>query len=402
MSEAAVAVPGVVRQPPPLAVYVHLPWCARKCPYCDFNSHKAPAVVPEAAYVRALLIDAETVLPLIWGRRPQSLFIGGGTPSLFSPESLDSLLCGLRALSLLPPEAEVTLEANPGSSDAVKFAEFAALGVNRLSLGAQSFNDRALAALGRIHNGRAARQAVAIAAEVFDNFNVDLMHALPQQTPAAARDDVAVALEYRPPHLSLYQLTLEPGTPFFLRPPPLPAADESAAIGDAVAEAAAAAGLARYEISSFARYGRQCRHNVNYWRFGDYVGIGAGAHSKITASGKIFRQRRIKHPRQYMRCAAAAVVEERTVAGKDAVFEFMLNALRLTGGFPPAMLAARTGVNIAAVDKILCACEDDGLLMRSADIVRPTERGLRYLNDMLLRFLPESEADSGRSAPRPQ
>lgn len=394
MGEAAIVVPGTVRHPPPLSVYVHLPWCTRKCPYCDFNSHKAAAVIPEAEYVRALLADAETVLPLVWGRRPQSLFIGGGTPSLFSPEALDTLLCGLRALSLLPPNAEVTLEANPGSSETAKFAEFAALGVNRLSLGAQSFNDQALVALGRIHNGREARQAAQAAAEVFDNFNIDLMHALPQQDTAAARDDVTVALEYDPPHLSLYQLTLEPGTPFFRRPPLLPPPDESAAIGDAVVAAAMSAGLARYEISAFARPERQCLHNINYWQFGDYVGIGAGAHGKITAGGKIYRQARVKHPLDYMRRATAgnAVSEERTVAGKDAVFEFMLNALRLTEGFAPELLMERAGVALTAVDKILCACEDEGLLLRNLNVIKPSERGLRYLNDMLLRFLPETDA----------
>ncbi|MGI9296407.1 MAG: radical SAM family heme chaperone HemW [Gammaproteobacteria bacterium] len=393
---AAVAPPSsAIVAPPPLSLYAHLPWCARKCPYCDFNSHRAPAEIPEKEYIRALLADAESALPAVWGRRVSSVFIGGGTPSLFSPEAVDSLLRGLRTLSLLPPECEITLEANPGSSDAAKFAEFAAAGINRLSLGAQSFDDRALSAIGRIHDGAEARRAARAAAEAFDDFNIDLMHSLPGQSAEDARADVQTALSFCPPHLSLYQLTLESGTPFFRRPPRLmPPPDDAADIGDAAQDAACDAGFRRYEISAFARAGRECRHNLNYWRFGDYVGIGAGAHGKITAAGKIVRQSRIKNPREYMRCvfadgAGSAVAESREVAGADAAFEFMLNALRLPDGFAPAMLAERAGVRIGAVEHILDSCEQDGLLFRDAHIIRPTENGLRHLNEMLARFLPE-------------
>ena len=389
--DAIVAPPSAPLAPPPLSLYAHLPWCARKCPYCDFNSHKAPAAIPEKEYIAALLADAESVLPSVWGRRVSSVFIGGGTPSLFSPEAADALLRGLRTLSLLPPECEITLEANPGSSDAAKFSEFAAAGINRLSLGAQSFDDNALSAIGRVHDSAAARRAARIAAETFDNFNIDLMHALPGQSIAAAREDVEIALSFAPPHLSLYQLTLEPGTPFFRRPPPLPPPDEIADIGDAVCAVAAAAGFHRYEVSAFAREGRECRHNLNYWRFGDYIGIGAGAHGKITGGGKIVRHSRIKNPLEYMRrvFADGAIAESREVAARDAVFEFMLNALRLPDGFAPSLLTERIGASVGAAENVLTSCEQDGLLIRNARIIKPTAKGLRYLNEMLLRFLPE-------------
>ena len=399
-AEQAIAPPSFV-VPPPLGLYAHLPWCARKCPYCDFNSHKAPEAIPERQYADALLADAETLPPLVWGRRVNSLFIGGGTPSLFSPETMDRILSGLRALSLLAPDAEITLEANPDSSDTAKFAEFSAAGINRLSLGAQSFDDRALLALGRIHDGKRAHRAAAAAAECFDNFNIDLMHALPGQTAAMARADLAAALSYAPPHLSLYQLTLESGTPFFRRPPPgLPDEDESANIADAVAEDAAAAGYERYEISAFAKPGKRCAHNLNYWRFGDYVAVGAGAHSKITVGGKIHRHARIKHPGDYMRRAAAgdAIAEKRTVAGREAAFEFMLNALRLPEGFPPTMLSERAGVSVASLETILADAEKDGLIVRDKAVIRPSPKGLRYLNELLIRFLPDKDFTPPMSA----
>lgn len=391
-AESAAVLPGAVAVAPPLSLYVHLPWCAKKCPYCDFNSHQAPKIIPEKEYIRALLADAESLPPLLWGRRVRSVFIGGGTPSMFSPAAADALLCGLRALSLLPADAEITLEANPDSADAVKFAEFAAAGINRLSLGAQSFDDNALTSLGRIHDGKAARQGAEAAAAAFDNFNIDLMHALPAQTAAAAARDVQTALSFNPPHLSLYQLTLEPGTPFFRRPPPsLPVADDGADIGDAVFSAAEAAGFRRYEISAFARPGRECMHNLNYWLFGDYAGIGAGAHGKITFAGKIRRTERIKHPGEYMRRLAAgeSAAAEKPVTRRDAAFEFMLNALRLPGGFAPSLLSERAGVNIATLEKTIAQAETDGLLFRDAHNIKPTAKGLRYLNDLLLRFLPE-------------
>lgn len=392
--ETEIAPPGKFFAPPPLALYIHLPWCAKKCPYCDFNSHKAPAQIPEKQYAETLLADAETFLPEVWGRRPVSVFIGGGTPSMFSPEAVDALLCGLRARGLLPPDAEITLEANPDSADAAKFAEFAAAGINRLSLGAQSFNDNALAALGRIHDGKTAKRAAEAAARVFGNFNIDLMHALPGQSPEAAVLDLKTALAFNPPHLSLYQLTMEPGTPFFRRPPPLlPPPDSAADIGDAVFAAAENAGFCRYEISAFARPGKECRHNMNYWLFGDYAGIGAGAHGKTTAAGKIFRHARIKHPGEYMRRIAAgeSAAESRPVPTQDAAFEFMLNALRLPAGFPPSLFLERTGANISALEKTMRSCENDGLLFRDAQNIKPTAKGLRYLNDMLARFLPDEK-----------
>lgn len=389
-----VFLPGAARISPPLSLYVHLPWCARKCPYCDFNSHKAPAEIPETEYVRALLTDAETIPPLVWGRRVSSVFIGGGTPSLFSPEAADRLLQGLRALSLLPPDCEITLEANPGSSDEAKFAEFAAAGINRLSLGVQSFNDQSLSALGRVHDGAEAKRAMQAAARAFDNFNIDLMHALPGQSVREAKEDLAAAMETSVPHLSLYQLTLEPNTPFFQTPPPnMPDDDQAADISDAVCQAAQAGGYGRYEISAFAKPGRECAHNLNYWRFGDYAGIGAGAHGKITGNGIITRYARIKHPGEYMRRALSgnAVSETRTVGGGNAVFEFMMNALRLPEGFSPAMLQERTGATVNDIEDTLSRCEKDGLLFRNASVVKPTPLGLRYLNDMLTRFLPTAD-----------
>ena len=397
-AETTIPSPGGIFAPPPLSLYVHLPWCAKKCPYCDFNSHQAPQHIPEKQYAAALLADAETLLPALWGRRPRSVFIGGGTPSMFSPAIMDAILCGLRARGLLPPDAEITLEANPDSADAGKFAEFAAAGINRLSLGVQSFDDNALAALGRIHNGKTSRRAAEAAALTFANFNIDLMHALPAQTAEAAVLDIKTALAFSPPHLSLYQLTLEPGTPFFRRPPPfLPPPDNAADIGDAVFAAAENAGFCRYEISAFARPQRECRHNLNYWLFGDYAGIGAGAHGKITSGGKIFRQTRIKHPGEYMRRIAAGepAAEERAVPKRDAAFEFMLNALRLPAGFPPSMLLERAGIHVSALDGVLTSCEKDGLLFCGAHVVKPSAKGLRYLNDLLLRFLPEPAPSGG-------
>lgn len=380
----------------PLSLYVHLPWCVKKCPYCDFNSHKAPAATPEREYVDALLADARTLPPRVWGRRISSVFIGGGTPSLFSPRSIDDLLRSLRTLSLLSLDCEVTLEANPESADAGKLAEFAAAGVNRLSLGVQSFDSQALAALGRAHDGRTARAAAEATAASFDNFNIDLMHALPGQNAAGAAADVAAALSFGPSHLSLYQLTMEPGTPFFLRPPAgLPESDEAADIGDAAFGATEQAGFERYEISAFALPGRQCLHNLEGWLFGDYAAIGAGAHSKITGE-TIEREERTRHPAEYMRHALAgdAVARRRAVSGRDAAFEFMLNALRLPGGFAPALLEERAGESIASVADILSSCERDGLLEAGIARIRPTAKGLRYLNDMLTRFLPEEGSDS--------
>ena len=380
--------------PPPLALYVHLPWCVSKCPYCDFNSHQAAKVMPEKNYIRALLADAESLPPRVWGRAVRSMYVGGGTPSLFSPSALDDLLNGLRALCLLSPGAEITMEANPDSADIGKFAEFRALGVNRLSLGVQSFDDAALRVLGRAHNGAAAKRAAAAAVRVFDNVNLDLMYALPGQTAAMARAEVVKAASFAPSHLSLYQLTMEPGTPFFRAPPAaLPDDDTAAEIADGVIAAAAEAGFGRYEISAYARPGRECWHNLNYWQFGDYAAIGAGAHSKITAGGVIWREERIKNPNDYMRRAEAGesvVAAHRRLAPRDAAFEFMLGALRLCGGFETAWLRERAGATVHMLEQEINSCEEDGLLSRGVNFIRPTEKGLRYLNDMLLRFLPNA------------
>ncbi len=395
----AVDIPARVSAPPPLALYLHFPWCVRKCPYCDFNSHKAPEDLPEEEYVRALLADAERALPDVWGRRVCAGYFGGGTPSLFSPRALEKLLSGLRALFNIAPDMELTMEANPGSADAGRFAEYRALGVSRLSLGAQSFDDGMLAAIGRAHDGAQAKKAAEQAAAVFDNFNLDLMHALPGQTEAMALADLRTAADFSPRHLSLYQLTLEPGTPFFRRPPArLPDCDSAAQTGEALAAEAESLGYCRYEVSAFAREGGECAHNLNYWRFGDYLGLGAGAHGKVTVAGRIFRQARIKDPREYMRRALAdggdnadAVGERREVCGGEAAFEFLLNALRLVDGFAPGDLFARAGATTAVVESQLQIAECEGLIERTPSRIRPTVRGARFLNDLLALFLPPEE-----------
>jgi putative oxygen-independent coproporphyrinogen III oxidase len=375
---------------PPLALYVHIPWCVRKCPYCDFNSHEARGEMPEAAYCDALIQDLEHALPLVWGRRVYSVFFGGGTPSLFSARSIDRLLGDIRARVPLAADCEVTLEANPGTFEAEKFREFRAAGVNRLSIGIQSFNARHLKALGRIHDEREAGRAVEIAQSSFDNVNLDLMYALPGQTLEEAARDAAQALSWQTTHLSFYHLTIEPNTVFHRRPPVVPDADASAAIEDAVHARIAAAGLRHYETSAFARPGSECRHNLNYWQFGDYLGIGAGAHSKISFPDRVLRQSRAKQPREYLKHAALGkpVQEERRLSRKDAVFEFMMNALRLRDGFPVSLFHERTGLQISAAEKGLAEAERRGLLERDAGRVAPTERGRRFLNDLLEIFLP--------------
>ena len=384
----------MIPHPPPLTLYAHLPWCVRKCPYCDFNSHRAPRALPQKEYAAALLADAEAVLPRVWGRRIRAVYFGGGTPSLFSPEVLDSLLSGLRARFSFAPEAEITMEANPGASDLAMFPEFRAAGINRLSLGVQSFDDDALARLGRVHDGAQARRAAERAAEVFGNFNLDLMFALPGRGLAAALEDFRIAESFSPPHLSLYQLTLEPGTPFFRAPPAgLPDADTAAETGDALALAAAAGGWRRYEVSAFARKGMECRHNLNYWLFGDYAGLGAGAHAKLTVGGVIHREARVKDPAEYMRRALAgdAAAERRIVRGREAVFELMLNGMRLTGGIPSALALERAGT-VAGMESALQEAEARGLVSRDAFRIRPTERGTRFLNDLVELFLPETNS----------
>ena len=376
---------------PPLALYIHIPWCIRKCPYCDFNSHERRGAIPEAQYVDALVADLESALPSIWGRRVVSVFFGGGTPSLFSPEAIDRLLAAIRARVPLAPDAEVTLEANPGTFEQARFAGFKATGVNRLSLGVQSFNPAHLVALGRVHDEREARTAAAAALDIFGNVNLDLMYALPGQTAEHARADVAAALEFSPPHLSFYHLTIEPNTLFHRYPPPLPDDDAAAEIGDAIEDALADAGYRQYETSAFAKPDRECRHNLNYWRFGDYLGIGAGAHSKLSFPERILRQVRYKQPQQYLEQMARGepLLEEREVTRAEIGFEFMLNALRLTDGVPVALFAERTGFPLAIVGKELDAAERRGLIVRDHERIGPTPLGRRFLNDLQAMFLPQ-------------
>jgi oxygen-independent coproporphyrinogen-3 oxidase len=378
---------------PPLALYVHVPWCVRKCPYCDFNSHELREALPDGAYVDALIADVERALPSVWGRRVHSIFFGGGTPSLLPAEAIDRLLAAFRARLQLAADAEITLEANPGTFEAEKFRDFRSAGVNRLSIGIQSFNPAHLKALGRIHDDREAQRAIEIAHASFDNFNLDLMYALPGQTLAQAEADVAAALAASAPHLSFYQLTLEPNTLFHRFPPALPDEETSAAIGDMVEERIVAAGYVHYETSAYARPGAECKHNLNYWRFGDYLGIGAGAHSKISFPDRIVREMRYKQPREYLACAAAgdAVQERHDVERRDLGFEFMMNALRLADGFDVVLFTERTGLPVAAVDRPLAAAEAKGLIERDHLRIRPTALGRRFLNDLLQLFLPEAK-----------
>ena len=381
---------------PPLSLYLHFPWCVRKCPYCDFNSHALTDSLPESRYIDALLADLEQALPAIWGRPVQTVFLGGGTPSLFSPDAIDRLLSVLRSLVRLDPRAEITLEANPGTLEIDRFREFRAIGINRLSLGIQSFNDRHLAALGRIHGAGEAHRAVELAAEHFDNFNLDLMYALPEQTADECLADLGAALAARPPHLSLYHLTIEPNTPFHHRPPALPDEDHAADMQQAIEQAMQSAGYLHYETSAFARPGAQARHNLNYWQFGDYLGLGAGAHGKISSATGIVREQRPPHPREYMELALAgqAVSQRRTVAADALPFEFMMNALRLTAGFDPALFAERTGLPLILAEQPLAEAERRGLLQRQPDRIAPTLLGQRFLNDLLTLFLPDSAHES--------
>jgi putative oxygen-independent coproporphyrinogen III oxidase len=376
---------------PPLSLYIHFPWCVRKCPYCDFNSHEARGAFPEKEYLDAVRLDLEQSLPLIWGRKIYTIFIGGGTPSLMSAAGLDRLMSDVRTLLPLDGNAEITMEANPGTFEAEKFRSYRASGVNRLSIGIQSFNADHLKALGRIHDDREAMRAVEIAHANFDNFNLDLMYALPGQSLEQARHDLDTALGFKPPHLSLYHLTMEPNTVFAKYPPQLPDDDASADMQDMIAEVTAAAGFDHYEVSAYAQPGKRARHNLNYWEFGDYLGIGAGAHSKISFPHRVLRQARFKQPQSFIDAAnqGNAIQEEREIARVDMGFEFMLNTLRLTGGFAPNLFAERTGVQINAIDQVLNAAEAKGLLYRDHQIIRPTELGQRFLNDLQEMFLGE-------------
>ncbi len=415
--------PGALRLPslPPLSLYIHLPWCIKKCPYCDFNSHASPSGQLtgdiEQRYLSALMADLEASLPLVWGRTVHSIFIGGGTPSLFSPQAIDQLLAGVRARLRLEAGCEITLEANPGTFEKDRFKAFRAAGVNRLSIGVQSFNDAHLQALGRVHNSDQAKAAIAEAAANFEAFNLDIMYALPGQTLAQCAQDIQTALSFSPPHISIYHLTIEPNTYFAKYPPAIPEDDMAYDMLDRIIELTAAQGLARYEVSAFAAPGFQCWHNTNYWQFGDYLGIGAGAHSKISFAHRVVRQVRAREPALYMdkalgsltasptgiaalspsgvlttadTVAHGAVVQDTEVPRADLPFEYMLNALRLTGGFKLQDFCDRTGLPITAVQKGLAEAESKGLIERDFVNVKPTARGMDFLSDLQSLFLAET------------
>ncbi len=375
---------------PPLALYVHLPWCVRKCPYCDFNSHERGEALPEREYLAALVADLEGMLPSVWGRRVVSMFIGGGTPSLFSPEAIDRLLSEIRARIAVEPVAEITLEANPGTVEAGRFRGYRAAGVNRLSLGVQSFDDAMLSRLGRIHSADEARRAIDVAQQTFDNVNIDLMYGLPGQSLEMARAEIAEGVRRQTAHLSAYQLTIEPNTVFYSKRPTLPEHDSCADMQIAYEEALASAGFEHYETSAFARPGLRCRHNVNYWEFGDYLGIGAGAHGKLSFPDRVERHARVKQPREYMEAAmrGQSAVEDRLVDPRELPFEFMLNALRLVDGVPRALFAERTGLAPETIEKGVRAAQQQGFLATDEQRIQPTQRGRLFLNDLIGLFLP--------------
>ncbi len=394
---AVIPAPGAPATPrlpalPPLTLYVHVPWCLRKCPYCDFNSHEARGEVPEAQYVDAVVADLEASVPRVWGRRVHAIFVGGGTPSLLTPQAVDRLLTAARTLLPVEAGAEVTMEANPGTFERERFLGFRDAGVNRLSLGIQSFSDAHLAAIGRVHGAEEARRAAAFAVETFGNVNLDLMYALPGQRVGEALDDVREAIAFAPAHVSAYHLTLEPNTLFHRHPPALPDDDAAAAMQEGIESQLAGAGYDHYETSAFARPGHRSRHNLNYWRFGDYLGVGAGAHSKLSQPDRIVRETRWRQPRAYqLRAVAGEAVETSAeVPAEELGLEFMMNALRLAEGFPAALFAERTGLALAAVEPALARAEAAGLLERDALAIRPTARGRRFLNDLLALFLPEA------------
>lgn len=375
--------------PPPLTLYIHLPWCVKKCPYCDFNSH-ALDNIPEPTYIDALTRDLELALPEIWGRKIHAVFFGGGTPSLFSPEGIDRILTSVRTLTQLEPLAEITLEANPGTVEAGRFSGYRDAGVTRVSLGIQSFDDDMLKRLGRIHGADEARHAAELAAKTFDTFNLDLMYALPGQTLDMLHADIDTALAFAPPHLSCYHLTLEPNTAFGHTPPPnLPDDDAAAAMQEWLEERLGAAGYEHYETSAFAKPRHRCRHNFNYWTFGDYLGIGAGAHSKLSFHDRIVRQMRMKHPAQYMQSVERGghIAETRVVTPGELPFEFMMNALRLNEGFPASLLHQHTGLPLSALGAGLEKARESGLIEPDPNTLRPTPKGRRFLNDLLVLFL---------------
>ena len=378
---------------PPLSLYIHFPWCVRKCPYCDFNSHQikdGSQGFDEQAYLAALRTDLENTLPLVWGRRIHSIFIGGGTPSLLSAAGMDQLLADIRARLPMDADIEITMEANPGTVEADKFAAYAASGINRLSLGIQSFNDQKLAALGRIHNSSDANRAIEIALKNFKRVNLDIMYALPDQQLSEAVNDLEQALSFGTSHISLYHLTLEPNTLFAKYPPSVPDDDSAFDMQDALLELLNDRGFDRYEVSAFSKPGQRCQHNLNYWSFGDYIGIGAGAHGKISFPDKVIRTVKERHPENYMRKILeenSATIEERVISPKELPFEFMLNALRLTKGIPSEYFAERTGLSMSSISTKLKIAVDKGLLESNPAILAPTPLGLQYLNDLQEIFL---------------
>ena len=382
---------------PPLSLYIHLPWCLRKCPYCDFNSHElhvrdqAPGGgLPEQHYIDALVADLESALPLVWGRTAHSIFIGGGTPSLFSPQAIETLLSAVRARLRLEADCEITLEANPGTFEKDRFRAFRAAGVTRLSVGVQSFNDRHLKTLGRVHDRAQALAAVQEAAEAFDTFNLDIMYALPGQTMEELDQDLHTALALKPPHISIYHLTIEPNTYFAKFPPVVPEDDTAYAMLDRITELTTQAGMQRYEISAYAQPGHGCFHNTNYWQFGDYLGIGAGAHTKLSFAHRVVRQVRWREPRMYMEKALAgqAVTQDEEVKRAELPFEYMLNALRLREGFTLQDFMARTGLPLSSIAAGLAEAESKGLITQHLGRVVPTERGFDFLSDLQALFLP--------------
>lgn len=379
--------------PIPLALYIHIPWCIRKCPYCDFNSHNAPKDLPEKAYIQALLKDLASELPHIWGRKLESIFIGGGTPSLFSAESIDELITGIHALLPFRPNIEITMEANPGTFEQEGFKGFREAGINRLSVGIQSFNQQHLQALGRVHSHTEALQASEIATTAgFDNYNLDLMFGLPQQTQEQALQDLEQAIALNPTHLSWYQLTLEPNTTFHKHPPPLPEDDLIAEMQIAGQDLINSSGYTQYEVSAYAHTNKECRHNLNYWEFGDYIGIGAGAHGKITFPDQsVTRYTKYRQPAQYLQQATSgqARSSEQQLSESDLKFEFMLNALRLRNGFNTELFQQRTGLAQQNIEKELELAISRDLLTMNNQHIRPTEQGWLYLNEVIQLFLEE-------------
>ncbi len=383
-----------LKNPPPLALYIHIPWCVRKCPYCDFNSHENKANIQENAYIDALIADLEQATPQIWGRKIRSVFFGGGTPSLFSAEAIDKILSHVRMLTPLEYDAEITLEANPGTVDAGHFAGYKQAGVNRVSLGIQSFDDRYLNAIGRIHDKGQALAAAELALKTFDRVNLDVMYALPNQSLEDALRDAKQACALEPSHLSFYHLTLEPNTPFHRTPPSLPDEDASAIMQERIEEVLAQHGYLHYETSGFAKSGKQCRHNLNYWTFGDYLGIGAGAHSKLSFHDKIIRQTRHKHPNRYLEHAikGEAIDQEWSIPKDELGFEFMMNALRLVDGFELDLFEQRTGLSPMLINNKLKQAQEKGLIeqkrsLENRILIKPTLLGQRFLNELLQLFL---------------